>query len=229
MFIPLHDDAPLRVIRFQLMTLAIIALNVAIFLVTGAIPGEVVLASIAEGFGVVPAEFVSAAARAQVENPVPEPLTLVTYMFLHGSWMHLLSNMLFLWIFADNVEDAFGHAGFVLFYLFCGIVAGLAHVLVNPTSPVPLVGASGAISGVLAAYFVLFPRARVWVIAVIPLPIRISAVWVLGIWFLTQLLGLFSANPQAQSVGWWAHIGGFLTGLILTYALRNRLLVQRDP
>jgi membrane associated rhomboid family serine protease len=226
MFIPLHDDAPLRVIRFQMMTFGLIALNVAVFLVTGAFPGEAFLASVAQGFGVVPAEFVSEAARAHGVNPVPEPVTLLTYMFLHGGWMHLISNLLFLWIFADNVEDAFGHVGFVLFYLLCGMAAGLAHVLLNPTSPVPLVGASGAISGVLAAYFVLYPRARVWVLAFFPLPIRISAVWVLGIWFVIQVLSLFATDPESQAIGWWAHIGGFLTGLVLTWLLKNRLLIR---
>ena len=110
MFIPLHDDTPLRVIRFQVVTIVVIAANIAAFLTTGAFTGEAVLATVATGFGVVPAELFGLASGPY--NPVPEPLTLITYMFLHGGWWHLISNMLFLWVFADNIEDAFGHAAF---------------------------------------------------------------------------------------------------------------------
>ncbi len=132
MFVPLHDDTPLKVIRFQFVTLTIILGNVIIFLMTGAFQSDQMLAGIATSFGVVPSEFILAPSQNIPFSPIPEPLTFLTYMFLHASWMHLISNMLFLWVFADNVEDAFGYFAFVLFYLLCGIAGALAHVLMTP-------------------------------------------------------------------------------------------------
>ena len=159
-------------------------------------------------------------------KPVPEPLTLVTYMFLHGGWLHIIFNMAFLWVFADNIEDAFGHFGFALFYLLCGIAGGLVHAIMQPASQIPVIGASGAVSGVLGAYLLLFPKARLWVFFYLPIPFRIPAVIVLGIWFATQIMGVFTPAEDGQLVAWWAHIGGFATGLILTMLLRSRLLVK---
>jgi membrane associated rhomboid family serine protease len=222
MFVPLHDDTPLKVIRFQWMTGAIILANFVLFLMTGAFTEPVVLANIATGYGVVPAELTTMVDGAY--NPIPEPLTLLTYMFLHGGWLHLISNMLFLWVFADNIEDSFGHVGFLMFYLICGVAAALAHTAFHHTSEAPLIGASGAVSGVLAAYLVLHPGARVWILLLMRIPVRISAVYVLGGWFGLQLL---SAFLQAGSeVAWWAHIGGFAAGLVITLALRSRLLTH---
>ena len=155
MFIPLHDDTPLRMIRLQYVTLAIIALNVVVFLLTGATRSEVQMMGIAAGYGIVPLELTGGAAGL-VYDPVPDPLTLVTYQFLHAGWLHLLSNMLFLWVFADNVEDAYGHFMFPLFYLVTGAVGGAVHVMVEPASANPLIGASASVAGVMAAYLVLF-------------------------------------------------------------------------
>jgi membrane associated rhomboid family serine protease len=219
MFIPLHDDTPLRVIRFQFVTIAIIILNVAIFLIWGAFSSGAVQASIASSYGVVPAELFHGGG---VHNPVPEPLTLVTYLFLHGGWMHLIGNMLFLWVFADNVEDAFGYLGFMIFYLLCGVISGLIFAFTAPDSQNPLIGASGAVSGVLASYLVLYPRARIWILLFLRIPVPLPAVWVLGGWFLLQVYSLAAAGPQ-EEVAWWAHIGGFATGLIITFMLRNQL------
>jgi membrane associated rhomboid family serine protease len=147
-------------------------------------------------------------------------------MFLHAGWMHLISNMLFLWVFADNVEDAFGHWGFLVFYLICGIAGALAHTFLQPSSHAPLIGASAAVSGVLGAYIVLFPKARVWILLLMRLPLRIPAIWVLGGWFVFQIVSLVIATEEDVSVAWWAHIGGFVVGAILTYLLRSRLLVN---
>jgi membrane associated rhomboid family serine protease len=221
MFLPLHDDTPLRIIRFQYVTLAIIALNVAIFLLGGAFTTEVVQGNLASGFGLVPDQLLSGRTSANM----PEPFTLVTYLFLHGGWMHLIGNMLFLWVFADNVEDVYGYVGFAIFYLLCGIVGGLLHVFMAPHSLSPLIGASGAVSGVLAAYLVLYPRARVWILMFIAIPVPLPAIWVLGGWFLIQVYSLAAAMP-GDEVAWWAHIGGFVTGIGLTLALRRRLLAQ---
>jgi membrane associated rhomboid family serine protease len=130
-------------------------------------------------------------------------------------------------VFADNVEDAFGYAGFLIFYLLCGICAALVHTVIDSASAAPLIGASGAVSGVLASYLLLYPKARVWILLFMRIPLRISAAWALGGWFALQLFSviLASRDPETQ-VAWWAHIGGFLTGLILTFVLRSRLLVR---
>lgn len=223
MFIPLHDDTPLRVIRFQVVTFVVIAANIVVFLTTGAFTSNAVLATVATGFGVVPAELFGVASGPY--NPVPEALTLITYMFLHGGWWHLISNMLFLWVFADNIEDAFGHAAFAILYLLCGIAGAFVHALMTTSSLDPLIGASGAVSGMLGSYLLLYPRARVWVLLFLRLPLRIGAGWVLGGWFLLQILSLFGAGEGVR-VAWWAHIGGFLAGLATTFLLRSRLLIR---
>ena len=145
--------------------------------------------------------------------------TLITSMFLHGSFLHLGGNMLYLWIFGNNVEDAMGHMRFLAFYLVCGIAAALSEGMVNPDSALPMLGASGAISGVLAAYVLIYPRARVTVI--IPLgillyPTKISALYVVGFWFVLQLLNIVGTTPGGPGTAWWAHVGGFIAGLILT-------------
>jgi membrane associated rhomboid family serine protease len=193
MFVPLHDDTPLKVIRFQFVTLAIIVGNVIIFLMTGAFQSDVNLANVATSFGVVPADLTRAASQNLPYSPIPEPLTFITYMFLHAGWMHLISNMLFLWVFADNVEDAFGYFAFALFYLLCGIAGALAHVAMTPNSLAPLIGASGAVSGVIGAYVLLYPKARVWILLFFRIPLRISAIWVLGGWFLLQVFSVLTA------------------------------------
>lgn len=227
MFVPLHDDAPLQVIRFQFVTLSIIIGNIIIYLFTGAFQGEELSMRVAASFGVIPHEVTDIRNFGVPDNPVPAPLTFVTYMFVHASWMHLLTNMLFLWVFADNVEDAFGHVSFAIFYLICGTVAAGAHVMMTPGSDAPLIGASGAVSGVLGAYMLLYPRARILMLMFIPVPIRISAFWVLGIWFAIQIFSLVNASAGGTvEVAWWAHIGGFLAGLLTTLILRSRLLLR---
>ena len=227
MFVPLHDSTPLRVIRFQIVTIIVIAINAVMFLTTGAFSSEQVLGAIASGWGMVPGELLGALPPAIGYNPVPEPLTLITYQFLHAGWWHLISNMLFLWVFADNIEDAFGVPAFIMLYLLCGIAAGLAHVALAPASNAPLIGASGAVSGILGSYIVLFPKARVWILLFMRLPLRIGALWVLGGWFLLQLVSLWMDTGNSEvSVAWGAHIGGFLAGLAITSAIRHRLLIR---
>lgn len=223
MFVPLHDNTPLKVIRFQFVTLAIIVGNVVIFLMTGAFQSDLFLANVATSFGVVPSDIT----LGVPQSPVPEPLTFVTYMFLHAGWIHLISNMLFLWVFADNVEDAFGYFAFTLFYLLCGIAGALAHVMMTPHSPAPLIGASGAVSGIIGAYVLLYPKARIWILLFYRIPLRISAIWVLGGWFLLQVFSVLTAGTDSDvQVAWWAHIGGFFAGLVITLVLRSRLLIR---
>lgn len=223
MFVPLHDNTPLKVIRFQFVTLAIIVGNVVIFLMTGAFQSDLFLANVATSFGVVPSDIT----LGIPQSPVPEPLTFVTYMFLHAGWIHLISNMLFLWVFADNVEDAFGYFAFTLFYLLCGMAGALAHVMMTPDSPAPLIGASGAVSGIIGAYVLLYPKARIWILLFYRIPLRISAIWVLGGWFLLQVFSVLTAGTDSDvQVAWWAHIGGFFAGLVITLVLRSRLLIR---
>ncbi len=226
MFIPLHDSTPLKIIRFQAVTITIIAIEVAVYLLTGAFATEASLAATATLWGVVPGEITGTMPPVLGYDPVPEPFTLISYQFLHGGWWHLISNMLFLWVFADNIEDAYGHVSFALLYLFCGVVAALAHVLVMPYSGTPLVGASGAVSGVLGAYLVLFPKARVWVLLAARIPLRIGALWVLGGWFALQVFSWWMTRNTDSGIAWGAHIGGFIAGAAITYAIRRRLWMR---
>jgi membrane associated rhomboid family serine protease len=220
MFIPLHDDTPLRMIRFQFVTLTIIVLNFVVFFLTYLWVSPTLSDNFAIGFGIIPHELFQGGGSF---NPVPEPLTLVTSLFMHGDWMHIIGNMLFLWVFADNVEDAYGYFGFIMFYALCGLVAGMTHALVLSQSFSPLIGASGAVSGVLASYLVLYPRARIWVLLFLRLPVPLPAIWVLSGWFLLQVYGLAAAQP-GDDIAWWDHLGGFGCGLVLTLLLRKRLL-----
>jgi membrane associated rhomboid family serine protease len=226
MFIPLHDDTPLKVIRFQFVTLVIILIDVVVFLATGAFASNQSFAHVVASLGISPGEITGAATAASAYPQIAPPLTLLTYMFVHAGWWHLISNMMFLWVFADNIEDAFGSLAFAFFYLVCGVAAGLMHIAMSPASLDPLVGASGAVSGVLGAYALLYPRARVWILLFMRLPLRIGAIWVLGGWFLLQVFNAYFGEAGSQAVAWWAHIGGFAVGLATTWGLRKRLLVR---
>jgi membrane associated rhomboid family serine protease len=160
------------------------------------------------------------------EAPGPNPIwiTIFTSMFMHGGWLHLLGNMLFLFIFGDNVERAFGHIGYLLFYLACGVVATLAQVYVDPSSAIPSLGASGAISGALAAYLVLFPRNPVRVLIllrIIPWIIQVPAFVMIGLWAALQFLNAFSGQAGTGGVAYMAHVGGFIAGLLLAFVLRG--------
>ncbi|MEG6614976.1 rhomboid family intramembrane serine protease [Peptococcaceae bacterium 1198_IL3148] len=159
-------------------------------------------------------------------GPIETIAKLTTTMFLHGGWMHMLGNMLYLWIFGDNIEGRMGHVKYLVFYLITGYVATLTHVYLLPDSTVPMVGASGAIAGVLGGYFILFPRAKV--LTLLPIFIfitfvRIPALLFLGLWFILQVLNqAMVSSPDAQSVAWWAHIGGFVAGAILIKFFSNK-------
>ena len=213
------------------MTVALIALNVVAYAIlqTGwFIPLE---DEDLTAFAVVPAQFLANAGGdtaflASGSMLVPERLTLVTYMFLHGVWFHLIGNMLFLWVFGDNIEDAMGHARFVMFYLMCGIFAALSHTYMLPRSDLPLIGASGAVAGIISAYLILHPRVKVWVLALWRIPIRITAAWALGLWILGQVANLFFASEEA--VAWWAHLGGLVAGGLLILFMRRRGVVLFD-
>jgi membrane associated rhomboid family serine protease len=230
-FIPLHDTNPLKRIRYQYVTVALIAINVAIFVIfeTGwFIPLD---DENTAAFAVVPVKLMAASATetsmfATGAFPIPERFTLISYMFLHGSWLHLIGNMLFLWVFGDNVEDAMGHLRFIMFYLMCGIFAAVLHTWMMPKSDLPLIGASGAVAGVISAYLILHPKVKVWVLALWRIPIRITAAWALGIWIAAQFANLLF--DSAENVAWWAHVGGLAAGAVLILFMRRRGVVLFD-
>ena len=229
--IPLRDDVPSR--TFPVVNIGLILVNVACFVMElGLGPG---LQRFLHQSAVVPALY---AGRDGVLRPGEALLTtfdpdlggrVLVSMFLHGGWLHIIGNMLYLWIFGDNVEDRMGHVRYLVFYLACGWAASYAHIWSSPTSRLPSIGASGAIAGVLGAYITLYPRAQV--VTLLPLGlftqlVEIPARFFLGLWFLQQFLygALSLATPTAQTggVAWWAHIGGFAAGFLLVGLLQKR-------
>ena len=228
--IPLRDDNPSSIA--PVVTIGLIVGCVLVFLwqLSG---GPQQQMRITYAFGLVPAVLLRQAELPADVTVVPPVLTLLTSMFMHGGWMHLIGNMLYLWIFGDNVEDSMGHGRFVVFYVLCGIAAALAQALPDPSSTVPMVGASGAISGVLGAYLLLYPHARVLV--VIPFgfflqTMRIPAGIVLLLWFGLQLLSNMFAGAGANGgVAFRAHIGGFVAGMLLIPLFKQRRFRLRTP
>lgn len=219
MFLPLHDRNAIRHIRFPYVNYGLIAVTTLCFLLQSVLP-PAAFDQATINFGMIP---------IVVRDVYPQPLpwlpdwaTLLTYQFLHVNWLHLLSNMLFLWVFGDNIEDALGHAKFLIFYLACGVCAALAHLLFNLDANGPLIGASGAVAGVMGAYILLYPHARVFVLAriVIPIPLPVPAFWMLGFWVATQLFYVLIGSEEP--VAWWAHLGGFVTGVVLAAGLKRR-------
>ncbi len=216
--IPLKDINPSRTAPF--VNIALIVANVFVFLYQVSLPVRAQKAFVF-AYGTIPAKFTALAAGHGAVQIALAPL--VTSMFLHGGLMHLLGNMLFLYIFGDNIEDYFGHLGYLVFYMACGIGSGLVHVLFNLHSGIPAIGASGAISGVMGAYILLFPRARIltfFFIFVIPVP----AFLILGYWFVFQFLEALSGigGDPTGGVAVWAHVGGFLIGMLITVVIARR-------
>ena len=227
--IPLRDENPSR--TPPIVTIAFIVLCVLVFLWQLSFGGDGGQ-RIVYALGVVPAVLLGQGQLPPDLSLVSPWMTIFTSMFMHGGWMHLIGNMLYLWIFGDNVEDAMGHGRFVVFYLVCGVAAVFAQALPEPSSTVPMVGASGAISGVLGAYLLLYPHARVLV--VIPFgfyfhPMRIPAGLVLVLWFGLQLLSNLMAQPGQGGVAFRAHIGGFVAGMILIAMFKRRRVRLRLP
>ena len=202
--------------RTPLVTWALIALNVLAFFLELSRGSEGALQSFVTAWGVVPREY-STGRDLAPHIPLPFWSTLVTSMFLHGGWMHLGGNMLYLWIFGDNLERVMGHVRYALFYLVTGVAAGLAHIAFNSSSAVPSVGASGAISGILGGYLLLFPRNRVRVLTSYGVG-SVPAAYMLGIWILIQLVssvGTMAPRAEGGGVAYLAHVGGFVVGLVL--------------
>ncbi|HEV2150603.1 MAG TPA: rhomboid family intramembrane serine protease [Longimicrobiaceae bacterium] len=221
--IPLRDENPTETTPF--MTVVFIALNlVAWFMLQGAGEMRALEASVYV-FGTVPCELTGACPQQGLGWEA-----VLTSMFMHGSWEHILGNMLFLWVFGNNIEDSMGHLRFIVFYLVCGVAAALAHVYLSPASSIPAVGASGAISGIMGAYIVLYPRVsvRTWIPPIFL--VNLNAFFLLGYWFFIQLAtGVFTFGPEAGEQGGvavWAHVGGFVAGLVLIKLFEKRPLVE---
>jgi membrane associated rhomboid family serine protease len=221
LFIPLRDDNSLKSIPFQYVTVGLIAVNILVFILEVSGLSHAAVAS----FAVTPRELLGGTALLAPSSfsedgyAIGEEATLLTYMFFHADVFHLVGNMLFLWVFGDNVEDAMGHLRFLVFYLACGVFAALFHAWMLPDSDLPLIGASGAVAGVIAAYLMLHPRVGVWVLAFKVIPLRITAGLALGIWIALQVVMV--AMPDMGPVAWWAHIGGLIAGAVLILFMRR--------
>jgi membrane associated rhomboid family serine protease len=218
---PLKDDIPSQ--RTPFVTVGLIAACVLIYFWQASL-GPQAGAYAVYSYGFIPAVLLTGAELPSELAVLPPAATLLTSMFLHGGFMHLAGNMLYLWVFGNNIEDSMGHGRFLLFYLLCGVAAAFAQALPDPSSEIPMIGASGAISGVLGAYLVLFPHARVHVL--IPFGFlllhTIRAGWLLGFWFVFQLAsGLLSSSAEG-GVAFWAHVGGFVAGTALIFVMRDR-------
>ena len=220
MFIPLHDANTLKHIKLQWVTMGLIAVNVIVWLFTGVIATEEVAQAAFVGLGYIPAVAFHYAHLEPALAYTPEPLTYVSYAFVHSGFWHLATNMLFLWVFGDNVEDALGHVRFLVFYLLCAIAGALFHGLVGMTSQAPLIGASGAIAGVVAAYLMLHPRVKIWVLVFMRVPLPLPAFLPLILWTGQQFV-MLALEPDG-SVSWGAHVGGIVAGAILVIFMRRR-------
>lgn len=224
MFIPLHDGKPVRFIHRQWMTLLIIATNIGVFAVFNlglGSAGGLKFAALA--FGYVPAVSNDLATLPVAYRTIPDDLyglAALTSAFVHADFFHLLGNMLFIWVFGDNVEDALGHVRYLIFYLICAFCAASFHALVFPTAAIPLIGASGAAAGIVAAYLMLHPKMKVWVLFLSFFPLELQAIWVLGAWVAFQVF-MFLTDTQGE-VSWAAHLGGVVAGLVLVGLLKRR-------
>jgi len=213
--IPFKDDNPTTI--SPIITVGLIIINCLVFLFQLSLGSDGVRQFVIQ-MGTIPYEITHLTNLPGSEAFSPFT-TIFTSMFLHGGWMHLIGNMLYLWIFGNNIEDSMGHLRFIFFYLLTGVIASISHVISDPSSQIPSIGASGAIAGVLGAYLILFPFARVHVLFfffIIIKVIRLPAVVVLGFWFILQLFeGLPSVGAQTGGVAWFAHIGGFIAGVLM--------------
>lgn len=210
--IPLRDDTPSH--RLPIVTVALIVINTLVFLYQQYLAGTGQLEGFIYQAALIPSEV------TRFSNPLVVA-DFFSSMFMHGDWLHLIGNMVYLWVFGDNIEDTMGPILFIVFYLGCGVAASLAHILIDPFSSTPTLGASGAIAGVLGAYLILFPRARVQTLVFLFRFIRvvsISALWLLGFWFVLQLLpGILSIGSQGGGIAYFAHIGGFVVGAVVMW------------
>lgn len=235
---PIRDDNPH--LNFPVVTCVLIGLNVAAWLLLQGFGTEPALSQSVCQLGLIPGELLGNIGRMPTPGPLPcavggDPawITLLSSMFMHGGWLHLIGNMWFLWIFGGNVEDAMGRVRFAAFYLLCGLAAAGAQIVADASSPIPMVGASGAIGGVMGAYIVLYPRVHVHMLLFLGFyatTFAVPAIYMLGYWILLQLLGGFtSLGATGGGVAFWAHVGGFMAGALLVFPFKDRRLLDEHP
>lgn len=235
---PIRDDNPQ--ILVPVVTYLLIGLNVAAWGLLQGFGIEPALSNSVCQLGLIPGDLLGAVDRAQIPGELPcavdgdsSWITLLSSMFMHGSWLHLIGNMWFLWIFGGNVEDAMGRVRFAVFYVLCGLAAAAAQIAANIASPIPMVGASGAIGGVMGAYIVLYPRVHVHMLLFLGFyatTFAVPAVAMLGYWIVLQLLGgLTSVGAVGGGTAFWAHVGGFAAGALLVFLFREPRLLARHP
>lgn len=235
---PIRDENPQLQVPF--VTFAIIALNAAAWIFFQGLGAEPSLTWSVCRLGLIPADLFGVVDALPASDRLPCPvdgqgtwLTVISSMFMHGSWMHIIGNMWFMWIFGGNVEDSMGHIRFAVFYVLCGIAAAAAQIVANAASPIPMVGASGAIGGVMGAYIMLYPRVHVHLLVILGFYITtfaVPAVFMLGYWIVVQLLGgMMSVGVSSGGVAFWAHIGGFVAGAVLILLFKNNRLLDRHP
>jgi membrane associated rhomboid family serine protease len=230
---PLRDENPSQ--STPIATFVLIGLNVLAWALLQGFGSDPALSNSICNFGLIPADLGSVSQSFNEPRMCPPDMdagwfNILSSMFMHGGWMHIIGNMWFLWIFGDNVEDAMGSARFVIFYLLSGLGAALAQMWSDPASAIPMVGASGAIGGVMGAYALLYPRAHVHMLIFLGFyitTVAVPAVFMLGYWFLLQIFGSFAASTGGGGVAFWAHIGGFLAGCALVYLFRQPERVQK--
>ncbi len=238
---PIRDDNPHYLTPYA--TYTIVALNVFAWVFVQGLGSEPSLSQSVCQLGLLPGELLQIVPAGTAFQVGPDTfcritdssswLSVISHMFLHGGWMHIIGNMWFLWIFGDNVEDSMGHLRFIAFYLLCGMAAAGLQIFSNPASIIPMVGASGAIGGVMGAYVLLYPRVRVHMLVVLGFFITtfaVPAVWMLGYWLLLQIIsGIISFGRTGGGVAFWAHVGGFIAGALLILIFQNPKLVRRHP
>ncbi|MGH7510327.1 MAG: rhomboid family intramembrane serine protease [Gemmatimonadales bacterium] len=235
---PYRDDNP--TLSTPIVTLVLIVANAAAWILVQGMGAEPSLSRSVCELGLIPGEFLGVLPEGYAVPMGGSTVCLIgeerswytplTSMFLHGGWFHLIGNMWFLWVFGNNVEDSMGHTRYLAFYILCGLAAAAAQAFTNPSSPIPMVGASGAISGVMGAYIVLYPRVRVHMLVILGIFITrivVPAYLMLGYWFLLQLIGAGLASGEGGGVAFWAHAGGFIGGALLIYVFRDSELVAK--
>ncbi len=235
---PIRDENPQLEVPW--VTFVIIGLNVLAWVLLQGLGGEPALTRSICTLGLIPGELFGTVDLSRLPQALPcrydgdaSWLTVLSSMFLHGGWMHIIGNMWFLWIFGGNVEDAMGPVRFLVFYLLCGFAAAAAQMFANTASPIPMVGASGAIGGVMGAYIILYPRVHVHMLLILGFyvtTIAVPAIWMLGYWILVQFIGgLASTGAPGGGVAFWAHVGGFVAGAVLVFLFKNERLLAAHP
>ena len=225
--LPLDDDNPRIRLPHPWVNWTLIGACILVFILQ-AVSSQVAEYHLIRSFGATPGWLTGGPLESHTATGIPALATIFTYAFLHGDIVHLLLNMLVLWVYGDNVEDSMGHSNYLIFYAACGVLAVLSQVLINPASMSPIIGASGAIAGVMGAYFLLYPRARL-LVPIFIFPVYLPAYLVLSFWMLFQVIAAFQSDSAVSGVAWWAHIGGFIAGAVLVRFFRHKTHFTMAP